>query len=189
MSLFRAVLAAALSKQDGLAVVAELARTNEIVPIAWTVQPDVIVVDLDLLTVQVARRLGTALPNCAVAVLACRDLTEAGYELLHQHVYAFIGADMAPEQVADYVRRAAAGERVIDPALAIAALSGLRNPLTAQEREILRQAGTGMSSAEIAAEMHLSVGTVRNYISAILRKTGTRTRLEAFRLAEESGWL
>jgi two-component system response regulator DesR len=159
------------------------------VPIARTVRPDVILIDLALLTEFTARRLSSALPECAIAVLAGQVLTEATYEALRQYVHAFIGSDAASNQLADYLRRAAAGERVIDPELAIAALSGLRNPLTNQEREILRLAGSGMSTAEISAAVHLSVGTVRNYVSTIMRKTDARTRLEAFRIAVESGWL
>jgi two-component system response regulator DesR len=122
-------------------------------------------------------------------VLAGPGLTEAVHEALDKHVQGFVGTDTAPHQLTEYVRRVAAGERVIDPVLAVAALSAPHNPLTAREREVLRLAGTGSSSAEIAARLHLSAGTVRNYLSAIMHKTGARNRLEAFRIAEEAGWL
>jgi two-component system response regulator DesR len=82
-----------------------------------------------------------------------------------------------------------AGERVIDPTLAVAALRAPRNPLTRREREVLRVAALGTPCADVAGRLHLSVGTVRNYMSTIMRKTGGRNRLEAVRMAEEAGWL
>ncbi|OLB78571.1 MAG: hypothetical protein AUI14_12780 [Actinobacteria bacterium 13_2_20CM_2_71_6] len=192
MNLFRAALAAVLSHEDDLEVVAELARVQETVPTAEVVRPDVTVIDLDLLTnghLEIAAQLNKAVPDCAILVLAGPGLTETTLETLDRHVRGFVGKDAPPTQLTEYVRRVAAGERVIDPMLAVAALTGPRNPLTAREREILRVTGLGGSSAEIAAELHLSVGTVRNYLSVIMRKTGARNRLEAFRFAEEAGWL
>jgi two-component system response regulator DesR len=89
-----------------------------------------------------------------------------------------------------YVRRVANGEPVvIDPDLAVAALGARRNPLTAREREIVRQAASGVPFAQIASRMHLSAGTVRNYMSGIIRKTGGRNRWEAVHIATDEGWL
>jgi two-component system response regulator DesR len=192
MNLFRAALAAVLSREDDLEVVAELARLTELVPIAQVVRPDVTVIDLELLTdggLTVVSRLAAAVPRCAVVVLAGTTLTEATHHALGGHVHGFVGKNIPPTQLAEYIRRVAAGERIIDPVLAVAALTGPRNPLNERELEILRIARSGASSAEIAAQLHLSVGTVRNYLSTIMRKTGARNRLEAYRAAEEAGWL
>jgi two-component system response regulator DesR len=191
-NLFRAALAAVLSKEDDLDVVAQLGRITETELIARAVRPDVAVIDIDLLTDEnaaIAGRLNEALPDCAILALAGPDLTEAVHEALDSHVRGFVGKDTPPSQLAQYIRQVAAGERVIDPTLAVAALSAPRNPLTAREREILRIAASGVPSAEIGAQLYLSAGTVRNYLSAIMHKTGARNRLEAVRIAEEGGWL
>src|SRR2546421_2324524 len=191
-SLFRAALAAVLSQEEDLEVVTETTRTEEVLSFAQAVRPDVAVIDLDLLidtNLALAGQLNEVAPECAVLVLAGPALTEAVHDALDKYVTGFISTDTAPDQLSDYVRRVAAGQRMIDPVLAVAALSAPRNPLTEREREILRIAGLGSSSAEMAGRLHLSVGTVRNYLSAIMHKTGGRNRLEAFRIAEEAGWL
>jgi two-component system response regulator DesR len=191
-SLFRAALAAVLSYEDDLEVIGETTRIEEALSFARAVEPDVAVIDLDLLIDQnlaVAGELTDLASCCAILVLAGPALTEAVHEALDKHVQGFIGTDTAPDQLTDYVRRVAAGERVIDPMLAVAALSAPHNPLTARERQVLGLAGLGWSSAEIAGRLHLSAGTVRNYLSAIMQKTGARNRLQAFRMAKEAGWL
>lgn len=83
----------------------------------------------------------------------------------------------------------AAGERVVDPALATATLAAGESPLTARERDVLIAARSGATVAEIAARLYLAEGTVRNYLSAATTKTGTRNRMEALRVADERGWL
>jgi two-component system, NarL family, response regulator DesR len=97
--------------------------------------------------------------------------------------------DSAPEQLVDTIRRVHAGLRVVDPALALESLASGANPLTNREREVLRTASGGGTVAEIAAALHLNQGTVRNYLSAAMGKTGGGTRAEAVRIAEERGWL
>ena len=98
-------------------------------------------------------------------------------------------SDAKPAEVVDCIRQVAGGARFIDPVLAVAALAAPRNPLTAREQEILRVAASGLPSVEIAAQLHLSAGTVRNYLSVIMNKTGARNRLEAVHIAQEAGWL
>jgi len=188
-SLYRAALAAVLSYEEDLEVVAETTRIEEVVSFARAVRPDVAVVDLDLLIGTDLSQLTASAPGCAILVLAGPALTESVHDSLDKYVHGFVGTDTAPAQLTEYVRRVAGGERVIDPMLAVAALCAPRNPLTEREREVLRIAGLGWSSAEIAARLHLSTGTVRNYLSACMHKTGARNRLEAFRVAEEAGWL
>lgn len=101
----------------------------------------------------------------------------------------FVVKDAPPEQLADAVRRVAAGGRVVDPALAAATLAGGRSPLTGRERDVLVASRDGATVADIAATLFLSEGTVRNYLSAGVAKTGVRNRVEAYREAEHRGWL
>jgi DNA-binding NarL/FixJ family response regulator len=101
----------------------------------------------------------------------------------------FVVKDAPPEQLADAIRRVAAGERVVDPALAAATLASGASPLTARERDVLVAARPGATVAEIARQLFLSEGTVRNYLSAAIAKAGARNRAEAVRTADERGWL
>ena len=188
-SLYRAALAAVLSYEEDLEVVAETTRFEEVLSFARAVRPDVAVIDLDLLIDADLDQLAEAAPDCAILVLAGPSLTEGVHDALDKYVRGFIGTDTAPAQLTEYLRRVAAGERVIDPVLAVATLCAPHNPLNERERDVLRIAGRGFSSAEIAARLHLSAGTVRNYLSASMHKTGARSRLEAFRIAQEAGWL
>jgi two-component system response regulator DesR len=192
MSLLRGALDAVLSAEDDLEVAADVARIDELTPIARAVRPNVIVVDLDLLVdgaVSTLHQLGELLPDCALLVLGDTDNPGPMRAALDMHVRGFVGKDTAPSRFVQYIRQMAHGERVIDPTLAVAALRVPRNPLTARELEVLQVAASGVPSAEIAGQLHLSVGTVRNYMSAIMRKTRARNRLEAVRIAVDSGWL
>jgi two-component system response regulator DesR len=101
----------------------------------------------------------------------------------------FVVKDAPAEQLADAVRRVARGERVVDPALAAQTLASGPSPLTGRERDVLVAAQGGATVADIARRLVLSEGTVRNYLSAAIAKTGTRNRQEAVRLADERGWL
>jgi two-component system, NarL family, response regulator DesR len=101
----------------------------------------------------------------------------------------FVVKDAPPEQLVDAVRRVHAGLRVVDPALAAESLSNGNSPLTDRERDVLLAAADGATVADVAARLHLSEGTVRNHLSAAIGKTSARTRAEAVRLADESGWL
>jgi two-component system response regulator DesR len=101
----------------------------------------------------------------------------------------FLVKDGPVELLADAIRRVLAGERVIDPKLAVAALSAGDNPLSPRERDVLRAASDGSTATDIARRLHLSEGTVRNYLSSAIQKTGARNRLEAATTATENGWL
>ncbi len=102
---------------------------------------------------------------------------------------AFLVKDAPAAQLADAVRRVRSGERVIDPGLAAAALAEGASPLTDRERDVLAAAREGAGNAEIAGALHLSHGTVRNYLSTAIQKTGARNRAEAVRTARDKGWL
>lgn len=190
MSLLRGALTAFLAGENDLEIVGELTRIEEAVPIARRLRPDVAVVDLGADgNVDALDHFRKELPECAVLILVDADAPGAVHGGLMSRVDGFIGKDAPPAQLTQYIRRAAGGERVIDPSLAVMAWFARRNPLSARECEILRIAAEGRTSQEIARELHLSVGTVRNYLSSIMRKTEARTRLEAIRIAMDSGWL
>jgi two-component system response regulator DesR len=101
----------------------------------------------------------------------------------------FVVKDAPPEQLVEAVRRVHSGLRVVDPALAAESLANGVSPLTGREHEVLKAAKDGSMVADVARALHLSEGTVRNHLSSAIGKTGARTRTEAIRLAEESGWL
>jgi two-component system response regulator DesR len=176
-----------------MTVVCELSGGGDVVGMAMSLQPDVAITDIDLFADEgfaMADKLAEAVPDCAVLVLACSDSPETLRTARKHHPRGLISKDTAPDQLVRYIRRVAAGEPiVIDPVLAAAALGTPRNPLTAREREILREAASGLPFSEIAEQLHLSVGTVRNYMSSVIRKTGGRNRWEAVNLAADAGWL
>jgi two-component system response regulator DesR len=104
-------------------------------------------------------------------------------------VAGFVVKDAPSQELIDAVRRVAAGGRVIDPQLALAALEAPDNPLSPREAEVLKRHAAGADAAVIAAEMFLSYGTVRNYLASAVTKLGARNRVEAARVAAEAGWL
>jgi two-component system response regulator DesR len=136
-----------------------------------------------------ASALAREVPACRVLILT--TFGRPGYlrRALETGALGFIVKDAPPEQLADAVRRVHAGERVVDPALAAETLARGPSPLTARERDVLVAARDGGTVADIAGRLHLSVGTVRNYLSAAMAKTGGPTRMAAVRAADERGWL
>ncbi|XVV15334.1 LuxR C-terminal-related transcriptional regulator [Actinoplanes sp. CA-131856] len=192
MNLLRGALAATLSLEDDLDVVAELGELAEAPGMARAVRPDVALVDVGLLAgdgLRLLGRLGAEQPRCAVLVLAGPDASGRLNRALDAPVRGVVGTQAAPCELVRDIRRAARGERVIDAGLAVAMVAAPRSPLSARELDVLSVAASGVPSREVAARLHLAAGTVRNHISVILRKTGARNRLEAVRLAESSGWL
>jgi two-component system response regulator DesR len=192
MHLIRGALVALLSLEQDMEVVAELDRGDAIVDTALRTRPDVAVLDIDLpgtdgLTA--AADLHRALPECRVLVLT--GMSQPGHLLraLQASVRGFIVKDAPARTLATGVRRVAAGERVIDPELVAAALETGASPLTPREGDVLRQADSGRPTEEIAASLHLSPATVRNYLSNAISKTGARNRIEAVRVARDAGWL
>jgi two-component system response regulator DesR len=127
----------------------------------------------------------------SVRVIILTTFGRPGYlrRAMESGALGFVVKDAPAEQLADAVRRVAAGERVVDPALAAATLAGGSSPLTGRERDVLVASRNGATVSDIAATLFLSEGTVRNYLSAAIAKTGVRNRVEAFREAEQRGWL
>ena len=192
MILLRGALAATLSLEDDLDVVADLGALDQALDMARAVRPDVAVVNIALLAgdgLATIARFTAEQPDCATLVLAGPDESALLNRALAGRVGGVVGTQAAPCELVRGIRRLVRGERVIDASLAVAMVAAPRSPLSPRELNVLSVAASGVPSTEVAAELHLSAGTVRNYISAILRKTGARNRLEAVRLAEGAGWL
>ncbi|MEU6034570.1 response regulator transcription factor [Actinomadura sp. NPDC047616] len=192
MNILRGALVALLGLDPGMRVVAEVSRGDEVVAAAREHRPDVAVLDVDmpgLDGVTAAAELAARVPECRVLILTALGRPELLRRALDAGVHGFMLKDAPPDRLADAIRRVAAGERVIDPQLAAAAISGRRNPLSPREVEVLRMAAEGADPAEIAARLYLSKGTVRNYLGAIVTKLDARNRLDAVRIATEAGWL
>jgi two-component system response regulator DesR len=192
MSLLRGTLAAALSREEDVDVAAAVASVDEAVPVSRAVQPDVTVINVDLLAGRAAgvtAQLAAASPRGGTVILADPDDRQALRAAWRAEVRGLIGKDTRPGHLADSIRRVARGERVVDPALVAAAVHARPDPFTRRERDVLRVMALGLPSAEIARQLGIAKGTVDQYVSTILRKTGTRNRLEAVHIAQESGWL
>ena len=191
-AMVRGALAALLGLEPDLEVVAEVGRGDEVVEAVERSAPDVCLLDIEMPGgngIDVAAELTRRQPP--VKVLIVTTFSRPGYlrRALEVGVSGFVVKDTPARELADAVRRVHAGLRVIDPALAAESLVGGPNPLTAREQEVLREALTGAPVATIAGRVHLSSGTVRNHLSSAIGKTGTTTRAEAARVAEERGWL
>jgi two-component system, NarL family, response regulator DesR len=191
-ALVRGALAALLNLESDLEVVAEVGRGDEVVATARRTAPDVALLDVEmpgLDGITVTRHLRAALPRCHVLIVT--TFGRPGYlrHALEAGASGFVVKDTPARQLADAVRRAHAGLRVVDPTLAVESLTAGASPLTARETDVLVAAKHGATVADLAATMHLSEGTVRNHLSSAIGKTGARTRAEAVRIAEENGWL
>ncbi|MEV6729284.1 MULTISPECIES: response regulator transcription factor [unclassified Streptomyces] len=191
-SMVREALAALLGLEPDIEVLAQVARGDEVVTAARAHDVNVALLDIEMpgmTGIEAAAALRTAVPDLKIVVLTTfgrpgylRGAMEAGAS-------AFLVKDAPAAQLAEAVRKVLAGERVIDPTLAAAALAEGANPLTDREREVLRAAEEGATNAELAARLHLSQGTVRNYLSTAIQKLASRNRTEAVRTAREKGWL
>ena len=190
--LIRSALAVMLELEDDFEVVASVGRGDEVVAAAKAYQPDVALLDIEMPGIDglaVAGVLAQEVPHCRSLILT--TFGRPGYlrRAMESGACGFVVKDAPPEQLADAIRRVAAGERVVDPALAAESLATGASPLTARERDVLVAARPGATVSEIAGKLFLSEGTVRNYLSAAIAKTGTRNRAEAVQRAEEQGWL
>ncbi|MEV8318314.1 response regulator transcription factor [Streptomyces sp. NPDC059900] len=191
-SMVREALAALLGLEPDIEVVAQVARGDEVVAAAREHAVDVALLDIEmpgLTGIEAAAGLHAEFPELKIVVLTTfgrpgylRSAMEAGAD-------AFLVKDAPAAQLAEAVRKVLAGERVIDPTLAAAALAGGANPLTDREREVLRAAADGATNAELATALHLSAGTVRNYLSTAIQKLAVRNRAEAVNVARDKGWL
>jgi two-component system, NarL family, response regulator DesR len=191
-AMVRGALSALLSREQDIEVVAEVARGDEVVQAALATQPDVALLDIEMpgsSGLDAAVALRKALPSCLIVILT--TFGRSGYlrRAMESGAVGFLLKDAPAAELAVALRRVMAGERVVDPDLALATLSEGHNPLTPRERDVLSASLFGASLADIAARLALSEGTVRNHLSTAMQKLGAQNRMEAARLAEQKGWL
>jgi two-component system, NarL family, response regulator DesR len=190
--LIRSAFAALLALQPDFEVVATVARGDEVVAAAKTHRPNVALLDIEMPGLDglaAAGVISQEIPECRTLILT--TFGRPGYlrRAMEAGARGFVVKDAPPEQLIGAIRRVAAGERVVDPALAADTLATGQSPLTNRERDVLIAAQPGTTVSEIAKTLFLSEGTVRNYLSAAIAKTGARNRAEAARTADERGWL
>ncbi len=188
----RGALALLLGLEADIEVVAQVGTGDAIVGAALESRPDVALLDIDLPGISgldAAALLREETPDCRVLILT--TFGRPGYlrRAMEAGAAGFLVKDGPVEELAQAIRRVLTGETVIDPALAAAALGAGPNPLTTRECDVLKASADGATVADIAAKLHLSESTVRNYLSSAIGKTATRNRMEAMREARHQGWL
>lgn len=191
-AMMRGALVVLLNLEPDFEVVAEVADGSQIVPEALRTRPDVALIDIELPGrggLDAAADLSRQLPDCAVIIVT--TFARPGYvqRAMAAGARGFLAKDGPAEALADAIRQVSAGATVVDAALARDALRHAGSPLTDREREVLAAAEHGSSIADIAARLHLSTSTVRNYLSSCIAKTGTRNKTEAAHRARREGWL
>ena len=188
----RGALAALLALEPDLEVVAKVSSGDEVLTAAREARPDIALLDIEMPRmngIEAASELRRELPDCRVLILTTFGRPAYLRRAMEAGASGFLVKDAPAERLANAIRRAATGERVVDPELAAAALADGESPFTPREREVLEAGASGSPVAEIAARLHLSEGTVRNYLSAAIGKTGARNRTEAWRVARDRGWV
>ncbi len=191
-ALVRGALSALLGLESDLEVVAEVEDGEAAVAAAAAHRPDVALVDVEMPRldgISATERITAVSPGTKVLIVT--TFGRPGYlrRALQAGASGFVVKDTPAAELADAVRRAHAGLRVVDPDLATDSLIVGDSPLTDRETDVLRSARDGASVAVIAGRLYLSEGTVRNHLSAVIGKTGASNRGEAVRIAEERGWL
>ena len=191
-AMVRGALKALLALEEDIEVVAEVSRGDEVVKAAMRARPDVALLDIEmpgLDGISAAAALRDKVPECRTLILTTFGKPGFLRRAMETGASGFLLKDAPPEQLALAIRRTAAGERVVDPGLAAAALSDGVSPLTDRERQVLAATDRGADVSEIARTLFLSNGTVRNHLSSAIQKLGARNRSEAARIAENKGWL
>jgi two-component system response regulator DesR len=191
-AMVRGALASLLTLEGDIEVVAEVSRGDEVVAAARDAAPDVALLDIEMPGgdgLSAAGDLADALPDVRAVILT--TFGRPGYlrRAMESGARGFVLKDAPATELATAIRRVMDGERVLDPALAAAALADGESPLTPREAEVLAAARGAAPVAELTEGLHLSQGTVRNYLSSAMQKLGAHSRAEAVRLAEDKGWL
>ncbi len=197
-AMIRSALAAMLSLEHDLEVLARAGNCAEAIAAAEQYRPDVVLLDVQMPAgpgssagngIEATPLILSASPKSRVIIVT--TFGRPGYlrRAMESGAVGFMVKDAPGERLVDAVRRAARGLRVVDPELAAASLSVGASPLSAKEAEVLRAAAKGGGTAEIAGRVHLSEGTVRNHLSAAIGKVGAANRAEAIRVATDQGWL
>jgi len=188
----RGALKALLAMEGDIEIVAETDRADEVLPLASRTKPDVALLDIEMPGgdgITAAGQLRSELPSCRTLILTTFGRPGFLRRAMESGASGFMLKDAPAHELALAIRRTMAGERVIDPGLAAAALSSGISPLSEREREVLVAGQDGATIAEIAKALFLSEGTVRNYLSSAIQKLEVNNRTEAARLAEDQGWL
>lgn len=188
----RGALKALLAMEGDIEIVAESDRADHVLALALESRPDVALLDIEMPGgdgITVAGQLRKELPACKTLILTTFGRPGFLRRAMEAGAAGFMLKDAPAHELALAIRRTMAGERVVDPGLAAAALSAGDSPLSDREREVLRASRRGAGIAEIAQGLFLTEGTVRNYLSSAIQKLEATNRAEAARLAEENGWL
>ena len=191
-TMLRGALAALLDLESDIIVVAQAANGREALKFARENSPDIVVTDIEMPErsgLDLTADLKLAESKARVVILT--TFARPGYlrRALDAGARGYLLKERPVSELAEAIRRVHAGLRAIDPALAADAWGADEDPLSDRERQILKQAEDGRSSAEIAADLHLSEGTVRNYLSEAITKLGATNRIDAARIARTHGWL
>lgn len=191
-TMLRGALAALLELESDICVIAQAANGREAQRLAREFTPDVVVTDIEMpemTGLEFAAALKESESKSRVIILT--TFARSGYlrRALDAGARGYLLKERPASELAEAIRRVHAGLRAVDPALAAEAWSADEDPLSERERRILQRAGDGRSSAEIAAELRLSEGTVRNYLSEAIAKLGAANRVDAARIARSRGWL
>lgn len=191
-ALVRGALGALLDLEPDLTVAGMASDGAEAVRLVQELRPDVCLMDIQMPGmdgVEATRRIREASPTTRVLIVT--TFARPGYlrSAMDAGAGGFIVKDTPAEQLAEAVRRVHSGLRVLDPALAAESLFDGANPLSEREQQVLRLAADGRSAPDIAAEVFLSAGTVRNHLSAAIGKTGGANRAQAVRIASDKGWI
>ncbi|GII53512.1 DNA-binding response regulator [Planotetraspora thailandica] len=191
-TMFRGAMAALLALEPGFEVVADVGRGDEAVGACEAFRPDIALLDIEMPGVdglEAARRIRTAVPGTKVIILTTFGRPGYLHAALAAGAKGFLLKDTPITELAVSIRKVAEGGQAVDPALAVAALSEGASPLTPRETEVLSAARGHGTIADLARDLHLSAGTVRNHLSAAMQKLGARTRAEAVDIAAAKGWL
>ena len=191
-TMLRGALASLLDLEPDITIVGQAANGREAQRLARELSPDVVVTDIEMpqmTGLEFAAALQQAESKARVIILT--TFARPGYlrRALDAGARGYLLKERPASELAEAIRKVHAGLRAVDPALAAEAWSADADPLTDRERQILQRAGDGRSSAEIAAELRLSEGTVRNYLSEAIAKLGAANRTDAARIARARGWL
>ena len=191
--MIREALATLLDLEPDMSVVGQVGRGDEVADAVTALGGvDVALLDIEMPGLDglaAAAELRSRHPATKIVILTTFGRPGFLRRAMEAGAAAFMVKDAPAARLAEAVRRVLAGERVIDPDLAAAALADGVNPLTGRERDVLAACADGSVNSEIATKLSLSEGTVRNYLSAGIQKTGARNRAEAVRIAQEKGWL
>lgn len=185
-------LAALLKLEPDLDVVGTAQNGRDALALCTSLRPDILLTDIEM-PLMTGLELATALAEqgapCKVIIVT--TFSRAGFlrRALATGVRGYLLKDTPAEQLAAAIRNVHGGGRAVAPELALESWSGGEDPLTERERQVLRLAGEGKTSADIAGMVHLSEGTVRNYLSEAISKLNAANRVEAYRLARDAGWL